>query len=355
MQAASGKEVDWNEATDMGAAVMMVVPVGAVGSSTVKAGVRGLAAKETEQLAAKAASEADAAVMKVVAKEMADYPDLIPGTLVKAGELAPQTLGKTISNWMGFGKSFSKTITIDTKQIGPLAVETGKDVLKYVATHEVDHKAMMESTVFWERYFPGINVQARNWIVNNKQFGTWVNEAFTDIATTIKYPENFNVLLGMKRTTGPFQVTNTAINVLKGVGESSGSKSLQQASNALKQVADKIKSGGGILPALAPFAPAALNSVPQPSPTNSSTVKSHESLLKGNLWSVPTKPASNTCSILSKPAPTPVSNAKPQTSSLNSNPWGNLAKPAPKPTTNSTCSAPVKSTPAKSAPSGGRK
>jgi hypothetical protein len=319
IQLVSGrKEVNWDEAWEVGTIVAMASPAGEVEVGVVR-GAEGLAAKEAEQLAIKAATKSDAAVAKAVAKEMATIPDLLTGAEIKNGLLKPGVLGETTTNWQGFGKSFSKSIVLDVAQIKELAAKTGEDVMKYAASHEVFHKAMVESTVFWEKTFPGVPIQARNWIVNNKPFGTLINEAVTDIATTMKNPNNFKVLQAMGRTNGPFTVTDSTVGVLKAFGESTGSKSLQQASNAIKKVADKVASSGGILPAVVPFAPAIIKPVPQTSSYSNCTSSSLQQVKS----SLPT-----------------------------SNPWTALTKSAPKPTNNCTCSAPVKPAPApvKSAP-----
>ena len=250
MQLVGGrKEVNWDEAWDVGALVAMTSPageleVGAVrgaGGLAVKASTRALAAGEKEL--PKAAEVAGPKLIAAAEKAMKDFPDIVRDFEInfeKVNPKNPRNLGITSFNRAAkepllFGDK-AIGMTFFTDAVNAASKSVGKIIEKITPIHEVEHVASTSSEVFWKGMFE-LPVKARNVVLNARvKIGSTVqtlDEHMVDMRVGAKIPEAWKEIQQTRGLSGtePYVISRGVAKSFENLAKTTGNPAYSKVSN----------------------------------------------------------------------------------------------------------------------------
>jgi hypothetical protein len=307
IQLVSGrKEVNWDEAWDVGTIVAISSPISGFEAGAVR-GAEGLAAKaSTRALAAgekelpKAAETLGPKLVAAARRELARFPDIakdIEITYDRINPESPRNLGLTF-----FNKLYNEPIMVGDKATGitfftdavkAASKDLGKIVQKITPVHEATHVATTNSESFWKGAFD-MPPQVRNFLFNKPTLiggkSVTADELLVDTHVSTRLPGSASTIQQMRGLSGtkPNEITNQLIDVLKTQAKVTGDKAYSTSAKGLETLKNTFNSKGiGLSSVLVGFG---ANSAPQNNCTCSAPIKS-----------TPTKPAPSPA----KSAPTP--------------------------------------------------
>jgi len=263
IQLASGrKEVNWDEAWDVGTIVAITSPVSGFEVGAVR-GAEGLAAKaSTRALAAgekelpKAAETLGPELVAAAKRELARFPDIandIAIDIEKVNLKNSRNMGVTFfskprSEPILFGDK-ATGITFFTDAINGASGRLGKIVEKIVPIHETSHVASTSSEKFWKGPFD-MAPQVRNFLFNKEtSIGGKVvtaDELLVDARVSTRLPGSSSTIQEMRGLSGtkPNEITDKLINVLKTQAKVTGDNAYSTSANGLEALKSTFNSKG---------------------------------------------------------------------------------------------------------------
>jgi hypothetical protein len=270
MQLVSGrKDVNWDEAWEVGTIVAMASPIGEVEAGAVR-GAEGLAAKASARALAagekelpKAAGKLGPELVAAAKKELANFPDIAKGLDVKWYKVDPansRVLGKTFFSRaekepLLFGDK-AIGITFFTDAVNMASKELGKIIEKITPIHEVEHVASTSSEVFWKGTFE-LPVQARNVVLNipvkiGKDIQT-LDEHMIDMRIGAKVPEAWKAIQQTRGLPGtePYVISKGVAKAFENLAKTTGDPAYSKVSNNVNVWIDTLAKKGVPAPAIA--------------------------------------------------------------------------------------------------------
>jgi hypothetical protein len=262
IQLVSGrKEVNWDEAWDIGTLVAISSPVGEVGVGAAEVSTRALAVGEKEL--PKAAGKLGPELVAAARRELANFPDIAKGLDVKWYKVDPansRVLGKTF-----FSRAEKEPLLFGDKAIGITfftdAVNTasktvGKIIEKITPIHEVDHVASTSSEWFWKGTFE-LPIKERNVVLNNRvKIGKDIqtlDEHMVDMRVGAKIPEAWQAIQQTRGLPGtePYAISKGVANAFENLAKTTGNPAYGKVSNNVNGWIDTLAKKGIPAPLIA--------------------------------------------------------------------------------------------------------
>ena len=217
---------------------------------------------------------------KLLRKEMKEFSDLKRGTkIIIPDPVKPKNFEEVLNKIFGdklygetkikkgteyFFTNPAEKIILYKDEIEGLVIKNlqyGKEAADWIARHEVMHKAMFESEIFWKKYFDGVSVGVRNWLMNKKEIsGVAIDELLADITTAMKYPNSVDfahMRWSSKKGFGenPYDFVNRITKELREEAIQTGNKDFEVAATKFERVVEPFKKKAVSLPVLVPLFP----------------------------------------------------------------------------------------------------